>query len=379
MPVYRQRLILEIAKGLKAFLSLEAGVGRSAPWSSENHPGSEQRGQREAVAKKNENLKKLRVSVAQKNETIASLQRRLAETAESDGGASAPAPGQEASDANPIDPQNMIWIFGSGRSGSTWLRSMMSELDEHRVWEEPMVGLLFGRFYSRAQTGQLGSANFIMSNPTRKGWMRSVRNFVLDGARYAHPRLRPENYLVVKEPNGSVGAPLIMEAIPESRMILLIRDPRDVVASVLDATRNGGWLYEQKSGGAWKENSVADKNPDGFVKMRAQTYLRDAGGAARAYREHKGPKTLVRYEELVEDTLGTVSRIYSELGLPVDEAQLAKAVEKHSWENVPEEKKGEGKFYRKGASGGWKEDLTEKQIQIVENIIEPLLKEFYQS
>ncbi|HEU4494146.1 MAG TPA: hypothetical protein VFR69_08145, partial [Rubrobacteraceae bacterium] len=52
------------------------------------------------------------------------------------------------------------------------------------------------------------------------------------------------------------------------------------------------------------------------------------------------------------------------------------AVEKHSWENVPEEEKGEGKFHRKATPGGWREDLTPGQAQIVERITAPLLKEF---
>src|SRR5215210_4431888 len=134
-----------------------------------------------------------------------------------------------------IDPGRMVWIFGSGRSGSTWLRSMMGELDDAGVWEEPMVGRLFGEFYARAPTDNLRSADFVMGDPIRTGWVRSIRNFVLDGARYSNPRLGSEDFLIVKEPNGSVGAPLLMEALPESRMILLVRDPRDVVASVLDA------------------------------------------------------------------------------------------------------------------------------------------------
>ena len=62
---------------------------------------------------------------------------------------------------------------------------------------------------------------------------------------------------------------------------------------------------------------------------------------------------LVRYEELRADTLGTMMRIYSTLGIPVDEEQVARVVEKHSWENIPDEKKGEGKFYRKASPGGW--------------------------
>ena len=59
------------------------------------------------------------------------------------------------------------------------------------------------------------------------------------------------------------------------------------------------------------------------------------------------------------------------------EEELARVVEKYSWENIPEGKKGERKFYRKATPGGWREDLTPEQAQIVERITAPLLKELY--
>ena len=108
----------------------------------------------------------------------------------------------------------------------------------------------------------------------------------------------------------------------------------------------------------------------------ATKYLQNVGNTREAYEAHKGPKVLVRYEELRSDTLGTMRRIYSSLGIEVDEAELSGAVEKHSWENVPEEEKGEGKFHRKATPGGWREDLTPEQVEIVERITAPLLKEF---
>jgi len=52
-------------------------------------------------------------------------------------------------------------------------------------------------------------------------------------------------------------------------------------------------------------------------------------------------------------------------------------VEEHSWENIPEEQKGEGKFYRKGKPGGWREDLTPEQAETVERITAPLLADLY--
>ena len=279
--------------------------------------------------------------------------------------------------ASGVIAENMIWIFCTSRSGSTWLRSMMSELGDHKVWEEPSIGRLFGEFYRKAQKRQLASPDFIMSNATREGWIRLIRNFILDGARYAHPFLNSGHYLVIKEPDSAAGAPLVMEALPESRMIFLIRDPRDVAASALDAAREGSWMYEVLDKAAWRQKALADRKPDDFVRRRANSYLQQVESIRDAYNAHKGHKVLVRYEDLRADTLGTMKRIYSALEIPVEEEALARAVERHSWERVPKVEKGEGKFYRKAAPGGWREDLTPKQAETVESITAPLLKEFY--
>lgn len=275
------------------------------------------------------------------------------------------------------EPANIIWIFCSSRSGSTWLRSMMAEIEGHKVWEEPKVGRLFGDFYRKAQKGQLASSNFIMGEPTRTGWIKSIRNFILDGARYAHPFLNPEHYLVVKEVDSSAGAPLVMEALPESRLIFLVRDPRDVAASALDAKKEGNWMYETMDEVGWKKKSMADNEPDSFVQRRARTYLRQIESIKDAYNAHRGRKVLVRYEDLRADPLESIKRIYSMLEIPVEEGALIRAVEKHSWENVPKKEKGEGKFYRKASPGGWRNDLTPEQAKLVERITAPLLEEFY--
>jgi hypothetical protein len=72
-----------------------------------------------------------------------------------------------------------------------------------------------------------------------------------------------------------------------------------------------------------------------------------------------------------------MKRIYAGLEIPAGEVELARSVEKHSWENIPEEEKGEGKFYRKATPGGWREDLTPDQVEIVESVAGPLLGELY--
>ncbi len=46
-----------------------------------------------------------------------------------------------------IRSENIIWMFGTARTGSTWLAFMMEDLEDHTVWREPYVGELFGRLY----------------------------------------------------------------------------------------------------------------------------------------------------------------------------------------------------------------------------------------
>jgi hypothetical protein len=341
-------------------LDLKEGVTRAAA------PGSQEGRQEGRVAA--QNTRKLNEAyrlLAEKDRELAKLRARLSRS-----GAD--------TDANDINPENIVWIFGSGRSGTTWLSLMMGDIEGHTRWNEPAVGALFGGYYyNRVNKRKRESSQFIMGSH-KETWLRSIRNFVLDGARAIFPTLGGNEYLVIKEPPGAIGAPLMMEALPESRMIFLVRDPRDVIASWMDANRKEGWNYERNMTMFLEGRSISpDKDRDAFVEERAKSYLKLVSRAKEAYEAHQGYKVLVKYEELRSDTLGTMKRVYSTLGIEVDEKELERAVKKHSWENIPQEKKGEGKFHRKATPGGWRKDLTPEQARIIERMTAPLLKRFY--
>jgi hypothetical protein len=314
------------------------------------------------LATRTEELKRAKRRLARQHEEIAALQTRLAS--------------REAGDTEEgIKPERIVWIFATGRTGSSWLAFMMGALPDHSRWNEPLVGYLFGHTYhvrAEVRANDPTDRHFILGTD-RPTWLSSIRSFVLDGATARFPERADNGYLVIKEPHGALGAPLLMEALPESRMIFLVRDPRDTVSSALDAHREGSWTHRRVE----RKESTADVEPDTYVGNRAKTYLRDIRYVKQAYETHKGYKVLVRYEDLRANTLGTMKRIYSELEIPVEEAELVRAVEKYAWENIPEEEKGEGKIRRKATPGSFREDLTPKQAEIVERITAPLLEEFY--
>lgn len=347
MPAYKNRIVLEIARGVKAFFNVEVGITRGIV----PDPDADRLS------------REVKQQLAVKEQQIVELRAKLAREG-------------SGNKNRHIKPENITWIFGTARVGSTWLGAMMEDLKDHSVWHEPIVGRLFGDFYYSGAAGRRGK-HFVMGDRYRGIWIESIRLFVLDGATARFPKVVKKGHLIVKEPNGSIGAPLMMEALPESRMIFLVRDPRDVAASALDASRKGGWLSERRGEKLDNRTARTEENPDSVVLGVARRYVEYIGNSKLAYESHKGPKILVKYEDLRSGTLEEMKRIHSVLNLPVEERELAEVVEKHSWENIPQDKKGEGKFYRKGTPGGWSEDLTPGQIEIVEKTTASLLAEFY--
>lgn len=326
MPVFKTRTTLEFFQGVRAFLNLEGGVTRGPVT--------------DAVV--------------------------AAETAEEP-----PSAAPEKTRDTSISPESLVWIFGSGKTGSTWLSHMMADLEGYKLWAEPDIGKLFGNSYEQAREGQRGSKNFVLGDEGKSARARAIRSFVLESVRERFPGMASWERLVIKEPWGSVGAPLLVEALSESRVVLLVRDPRDTVASGFGSV---GWNRRNSGDGS---GAPAVKDPDKVIGNMAETYRRNMEGARAAYEAHEGPKSLVRYEDLRAEAPVNMRRVCSELGLTVDDAELSRVVEKHSWEAIPEEKKGGGKFYRKASTGGWREDLTPEQATIVEEINASTLEEFY--
>lgn len=265
----------------------------------------------------------------------------------------------------PFGTGNTLWIYGCGRSGSTWLAEMLGDLANCSVWMEPGFGHLFARPAIPLPYHQ--SPLYVLGG-TPEQTHPAIQAFVVAAIRARFPGVTSRNIVVLKDQNASVGAREVSAALPGSRFLALVRDPRDIVASMLDAVRTPG---------SWAEGNT----PQGLNTVDAGQIAAAVAAAItftlEAYEQHVGPKTLVHYEDLLQDTHGALTRVCRDLRLTATSAQLAEIAERHSWHAIPAELKGAGKFFRSASPGSWDTVLSSEESAAVETHAQPVIERFY--
>ena len=146
--------------------------------------------QSQKLRRAEEQLERQRVRISRQGQELRELRQRLVDSI-------------HATEHYIISPQNLVWIFGTGRTGSTWLAFMMQEQEGYTVWREPYVGELFGRlYYDWLGEKHFQTKHFILGR-NNESWLRSVRSFVLREASARFPGVANGGYLVIKEPRSS--------------------------------------------------------------------------------------------------------------------------------------------------------------------------------
>jgi len=195
---------------------------------------------------------------------------------------------------------------------------------------------------------------------------------VLERARRAGLKLGEDiPPLIVKEVNSSHGADLVMSLLPRSKMLFLVRDGRDVLDSLLDGNRPGGWLLTGASGGFTNGDERLE-----FVRESARGWLARTNVCMRAYENHDPQlRWRIRYEDLLADTERHLTDLTRWLDLPGGPKRVRNVVRAHSFEAVPEERKGSGKIIRSATPGGWREGMAPDEQSLAQEIMGERLAE----
>jgi hypothetical protein len=285
--------------------------------------------------------------------------------------------------------ERLAWIFGSSRSGSTWLLRMLSQLRGVVPIDDPHLGHHLGvwrpiplAWATAEELPELRTLtdykhekrDYFFSDRYRDTWLPALRELVR--ARFeaqaredATARRIETPLVVVKEPASHVSE-LLLELFPGSRLIWLLRDGRDVVDSWLDAYREGTWATD---GGAYP---VSAEGRLAMIRWQSSVWLKRTEAMQRA-NDALPPqqRLLVRYERLREHPAAALERICSLLGIAEDPERVRAVANANLYERVPQGERGEGREIRRAEPGGWRESMSAEEIEAMHRILAPKLIE----
>ena len=287
-----------------------------------------------------------------------------------------------------MQENRLAWIFGSSRSGSTWLLKMLSELEGVVPVDDPHLGHHLGvwrpiplAWAACEDPPQLSTLldikaeepGYFFAERHREAWWEPLRQLITARFEAQASEVGVEDpagaaAFVVKEP-GSHVAPLLAELFPESKVIFLLRDGRDVVDSWLDAYSDGSWAIP---GGAFP---VAAEGRIPLIKWLSAVWAYRSRAVKEAYDSRAdGARILIRYEDLRGETEQCLRRICEMIG--IDTERVPEVVEGHRFEKLPRTAKGRHSFTRQARPGGWRDNLNAAEQKAMHEAMGDALAEF---
>ena len=279
--------------------------------------------------------------------------------------------------------RRLVWILGSPRTGSTWLANLIADDPRCVRIFEPLIGLHLGvrsTAVAHVPESQLvekprvldlrTDEHYFFSAEHAEVWIPFLRNLIL--RRFAVYFRRDAEAYIVHEPNGSDGADIILRSLPASRLLFLMRDPRDVIDSVLDAYRRGSWL--DMAFGVGRELTATDRLE--LIETESYRWLTRTSVVQKAFNEHDPRlRYFLRYEDLLADTSTELAKVLAWINL-TPPGDLEERVERHSFAAVPPEHTGPGMFHRAARPGLWRETWTTEEKRVCGAIVDPTSRDY---
>jgi ribosomal protein L34E len=285
--------------------------------------------------------------------------------------------------------ERLTWIFGSSRSGSTWLLKMLSEFESVVPVDDPHLGHHLGVWrpiplaWAAAEEPpdelttlldlKADEPGYFFAERYRDSWWEPLRALIASrfeaqaAGTPAADGAGPPSF-VVKEP-GSHAAPLLTDLFPQSKLIFLLRDGRDVVDSWLDGYSQGSWAIP---GGAFP---VSKQGRIPLIRWLSAVWVVRSRAVRRAYESRPdGSRLLIRYEALRERTAETLAEVCELVGL--DPARADEIAKRHQFERVPRRARGPRRVVRAAKPGSWRENLTLAEQEAMHEALGDALEEF---
>lgn len=269
------------------------------------------------------------------------------------------------------DECHVIVIGGAARSGTTLMQAILcSDEATNPVLSEaaPLKILVDAYRKTLTHVNAYPDMYFTSKDEVKYLFREHVQTFM------AH-FLRKYNcqYCVWKMPTLTPELPILASLIPNFQMICMVRDPRDIVTSMIQVADKKR-THDDKH--PWVDFSVED-----FARICLSYYERLLSMKLNEY--FKGQISFIRYEDLVNNTEEILNEIRAFTGL-----RLADFDRDSRWSsvkiNLDQETSPARDFItslyggpvNKSRIGSWRQRLNHSQASVVEEICQPIMDRF---
>jgi len=138
----------------------------------------------------------------------------------------------------------------------------------------------------------------------------------------------------------------ILKDFPGSKMIFLVRNPKDVCVSM--ESFNKWWCPKTR-------------------KEQVNKWLEYNNEVLKMHKKYPTKTMIIKYEDVLNDPETYIREMFTFTGLKYNTEIINNISEKTNFKNI--DNKGKGKHLNKGISGNWKEKLNNKDIKIINGSI----------
>ncbi|MGH6934230.1 MAG: sulfotransferase family protein [Dongiaceae bacterium] len=209
-----------------------------------------------------------------------------------------------------MDGQGIIFIGGCMRTGTTLLHRMICTSEDSHAFTDECQYLTALLNFQTDWRQRFSWLKDFFDTPER--FDRHAKATVDGFLRSALETQSPAKCLVLKNPELTLHFPQLGEWYPMAKLIVMVRDPRDTIASILD---------------------VAGRHRQSGVDSDIANLGRDMAALARFYKSYyvsalQSPKSrdrvaVVKYEDLVDDPGRAFAALSAILGMSLDPSRIS--------------------------------------------------------
>jgi len=242
-------------------------------------------------------------------------------------------------------PQNIIFIAGFAKSGSTWISNMFAELEGFDQY-----------VLTRWQTRYAISWDDFITTDLYPGCFQEFdkRLAVIKG----HTKGKKKNRKILQDLN--------------MKYFVTVRDPRDKLIS--------SYYYIKNNSAHWDFKKSKKLSLGEFIsyKLKSGEYEEQVIEWLRSWKNISDRNLMIlKYEDALNITTEFLMKSFNHLEINIPYEKAEQIAIKHSFQNLTGRQRGEedlSAFKRKGISGEWKEIFTEEHRNLFSEIGEDVIE-----